>query len=391
MLNSEVIQTNCIGCGLCASVNENIIFEINSEGYYRPIFPSDYNYKELEIFCPIVYGKNESIDKIWGNYIEVNKSYANDEIVNKKASSGGVISSILIWLLEKGKVDGVIQIGSSDTNPLKNKVFLSTSKEEVLKCAGSRYSPASPLISIKELLDKDRKYVFVGKPCDCRALRKYLNSYENFMAEIVLYISFFCAGTPSEKATVDLIHKMGADERKVRNISYRGNGWPGYATVVDSNGSYQMDYEESWGKILGRNKQQFCRICPDGTGESADISCGDAWNLTDNKKPDFSEANGRNVVFLRTEKGIRIFDDCLKDGVVSKEQFPIESLRYIQPYQYERKATLISQVVALRIFRKYTPNLSTKNLIKLSKNVPIKRVLSIFKGTVQRIRKGIIQ
>lgn len=35
----------------------------------------------------------------------------------------------------------------------------------------------------------------------------------------------------------------------------------------------------------------------------ADISCGDAWYLTQEGKPDFSEHEGCNVVFVRSSAG----------------------------------------------------------------------------------------
>ena len=391
MLDRNKIQINCIGCGLCAGIDQSVVFSMSEDGYYRPQFPTGYNFNSLEKICPVHYSVSESIDELWGHYLGVYRAYANNQEINLRASSGGVISAILIWMLESGTIDAVIQVGVNENDPLKNVVHISKSKEEILKCSGSRYAPASPLVSIKKCLEENQKYAFVGKPCDCRALKKFLSINKEYANKIVLIISFFCAGTPSEKATKQLIKVLGADEKTVKSVSYRGNGWPGYATVSDENGVYEMEYEKSWGGILGRTKQQFCRICADGTGESADISCGDAWKLGSDGSPDFSDSEGRNIVFVRSVIGQRVFLQCVNEDVINMEAYNIDELKYIQPYQYERKTTLISQIVALKICRKYTPDYSIGELIKLSRYVSLKKKIKIFLGTLKRIKNGNIK
>ena len=96
---------------------------------------------------------------------------------------------------------------------------------------------------------------------------------------------------------------MGCDG-KIKSLRYRGDGWPGYATATQYDGKvFKMDYNTSWGQILGRDIMKMCRFCLDGIGEMADISCCDAWYLTNDNKPDFSEADGRNAVFCRSKLG----------------------------------------------------------------------------------------
>lgn len=56
-----------------------------------------------------------------------------------------------------------------------------------------------------------------------------------------------------------------------------------------------MTYNDSWGKILGRELGFRCKICPDGIGMLADISSGDSWNTKDGY-PDFTEGDGKTFV-----------------------------------------------------------------------------------------------
>lgn len=391
MLSERIVNINCIGCGMCASIDKSIKFEMTEQGFLRPHMPENYDFSFLERICPIVYEKEEDISDVWGKYKQVLAVRSLDEQIMWKASSGGTITTMLLWMLDNREVDAVIQIGAQTFDPIRNAVYVSKTREDVIHCAGSRYSPASPLISIVDALESDLTYAFVGKPCDIRALRKYAKINLMVDEKIKYFISFFCAGTPSENASKRLIKELGANENKIKSIAYRANGWPGYATVIDDKSTYEMEYEKSWGGILGRTKQQYCRICPDGTGEWADISCGDGWKLTKEKKPDFSDSQGRNVVFVRTEQGKYLLDKCVQAGVLVSEEYDVSELRYVQPYQYERKVTLVAQSLALRLFGKYTPRFGAKHLLKLARGVSLKVLVRIFFGTCKRILKGIIK
>lgn len=391
MINANTINVNCIGCGLCASLDKSITFGMNNEGYLRPEFPANYEFNNLIEICPIFYNTKDEISNVWGPYLEVYKGYAIDNHIRKNASSGGIITAILQWLIKNGEIDGVIQIGMSKSNPIENEVFLSTTTDDLLWCAGSRYAPASPLISIDNFLQKDGRYAFVGRPCDVRALRKYSNINPIVDKKVRYIFSFFCAGTPSLEASKKLIRAMGAEESTLKTITYRGNGWPGYAQVEDASGIHQMEYEKSWGGILGRTKQQFCRICPEGTGDEADISCGDGWNLTPDRIPDFSEGEGMNIIFARTELGRELLKQVQDFAIINVNPFDIGELKYIQPYQFERKTTLMAQACALKLGGKYVPDFSRKQLKMLAKESTLKKQCRILAGTIKRIKTGNIK
>ena len=73
---------------------------------------------------------------------------------------------------------------------------------------------------------------------------------------------------------------MGVHPEQVQGLRYRGNGWPGHFAVTlngQSAPAGQMTYKESWGFYCERYRPYSTRLCPDGTGEDADISCGDPW------------------------------------------------------------------------------------------------------------------
>ena len=391
-MNRMQISRNCIGCGICESIfPQDIKMIYSEEGYIRPDLNCSFDIKKLTEICPVIYDTRFPIDKLWGQYKNVFSGHSNDLVIRKRGSSGGVITAVLCWLLKTKRVDAVLEIGVDKQNPLRNKAYICKNIEEVLFCSGSRYAPAAPLSRLKELLDQNERVAIVGKPCDIRAVRKYMDREDLLSKKTIYLFSFFCAGTPSEKATLQLVNKLGANNNKIEKITYRGNGWPGETTVIDDKDKYTMNYESAWGGILGRTKQQFCRICADGTGECADISCGDCWFLSKNNEPSFKENDGRNLIFTRTEIGEQIIKEAFYDKIITLEDYDEDLIKYIQPYQFQRKTTLLAQVWALRLFKKYTPQYSNAELVRLSQYTTIKHQCKIFLGNIKRICTGKIK
>jgi len=382
----------CVGCGLCETVfSGNAHMMLNDEGFMRPNFSSKYDKMILNSICPLNTHSNEYSADIWGSFQSVFLGSSTDIIVRKDASSGGIITQILLYLLETGRVDAVIQIGASKTDPLKNELFISQTKEEVIHCCGSRYSPSAPLFRIDEILKGEKVFAFVGKPCDVRALKSYIKENPQLNEKIYCALSFFCAGVPSYKGTDKLINQLGFAKEDVTHFRYRGNGWPGFAEAkINTGESRKMTYNDSWGRILGRQVQTYCRWCADGIGEFADIACGDAWYLDKNNQPDFGEREGRNVIFARSNLGAEILSDMNAKSKITLDDFNrrIDTLRYMQPYQYHRRANMLGKIIALKLLFIKTPRYRLKILFRWSLYSTFGTQIKVFTGTILRKKHG---
>lgn len=388
--NKNRFQEYCTGCGLCKSIMKTEFYTDNN-GFSYPIINDQAEEKFFDKVCPCGsnYAKHIKSNNIWGDYISLYYGYSTDNNIRTSASSGGLLTTICIYLLKNRCVDGIIQIEADSNIPYKTQVSISTSIDDVIKCMGSRYCISSPLENIKDMISTEKKYAFVGKPCDVASLKLYMENDPVMSKQIVYLFSFFCAGEPSENAQHQLLEKLGCSSPyKQVKLTYRGNGWPGYATAEYNNTKSSITYDESWGKILGRDIRKICRFCFDGIGSFADISCGDAWYLNSDNTPDFSEHAGRNIIFIRSSKGQELFLNIIKSGLINVESANIESLRYMQRYQHERRATMIAKICALIICRKNKPSYSFGSMLKLVKNVKLRSQFRILKGTIQRIRSG---
>lgn len=383
----KICQEYCIGCGLCKS-EHNVDFSIESTGYLKPHFKDMQDIEEfLYNVCPVnsMAQKSENVD-VWGEYKKVYASHSTDESIRRKASSGGVLTALAIFLLEKKYVDAIIHVVVDEKAPTETKCQVSTTREEVFACCGSRYSISSPWLALSQIIEEGKRYAAIGKPCDIMALRRMKN-YSQKYDNILYLMSFFCAGLPSKQANERLLEKLGCQRENCKSLTYRGNGWPGYTTAVDSEGKeYVMEYSKAWGGILGRDVHPFCKVCMDGIGLAADISCGDGWYITMEQKPDFTERDGRNVVFVRTEIGDRIYKEAVECGIIESEDWEdIRHLEIIQKYQFTRRTTMKDKLLAYKVFFKTKPKYDRQMLKVLSRKGDNKTHLRIFFGTVKRI------
>lgn len=377
----------CTGCGLCHSAY-NVSFEKDSKEFLTPKKPTEsFTDETINELCPFgKFGVSEYAGSVWGKYIQAVRGHAGDESIRFKASSGGVITALAIYLLKEKLVDGVILTKEDPIVPYHCITFCAKTEQEIIAASGSRYSQSSPLMNILEMIEPIKKYAVIGKPCDIAVLRRYLNHNKPLQNQVKYLLSFFCAGMPSDKANQRLLRELECSD--CVDLRYRGCGWPGYTTAIDKNGkAHKMEYTKSWMEILGRDIRKCCKFCFDGIGEAADISCGDLWNLTTEKKPDFSESEGYNIVFSRTKTGNELLIQAIKAGVVCSESWEskLEELRYCQPNHYIKRTTILGKVLALKLLNKSTPRYSFIRMIAYAKHIDLKTQIGSFKGTIKRV------
>lgn len=384
---TNAVGKMCIGCGLCHS-EFGVKFTRDDKGYLRL---NDTLSLECQHFiqqvCPIMGTSYCDISQkdIWGERIGFYEGFSNNKDIRKRASSAGIVTTIGLYLLDKGLIDGVIHIGADEKIAYKTKTIVSFDEKSLIGNCGSRYCISSPWYTLKKIIDPNKKYMAVGKPCDITALRHAKDRFHLY-DNIIYLVSFFCAGLPSDRANLELLQALECNKDNCVELRYRGNGWPGYTTAVDKNGKeHQLEYSTAWGGILGRDIHRFCRLCIDGIGLNSDIVCGDLWYL-DKDNPDFSERDGRNIIISRTNTGDALIKQIAEDGYITcREWNKLEDLKKIQKYQYTRRATMKAKILANKIFFRKVPDYNKKMISKYSKMIPISERRKVFWGTIKRI------
>lgn len=350
----KVLKYNlCVGCGLCSSIlgHDKCSMSLNEQGFYYPYLQKQsVDESIVKKLCPSIRIHGPRHTRSWGVLKDIVEGWSSDKSIRYKAASGGVITSLSLFLLETKKVDAVLQVGTRPGDYLYNELRVSRKRDDILANAQSRYAPALSLYNIKNILDSsDEKFAFIGKPCDIAGIRNLCELYPQYDGRFEILISIFCGGIPSYNAT-EKIWKMSGHDDPPSSVKYRGEGWPGYFIARWDDGSeFRLTYNESWGKILGRNLNFRCKICPDGIGMLADLAVGDSWT-TKNGYPDFQEQEGRCFVMVRTDRGSKLFRQAADSDYIDVHPLDITKLKEIQPYQYKRRKLEGWRILPIQVF-----------------------------------------
>ena len=387
----------CSGCGLCASLAPAAVeLATVAPGYTRPrqvaTVPAEAE-AVIAATCPGL-GIDNRInaphdDPLWGRWRSVATGHATDPALRHHASSGGVLSALLDHALATRLVDAVVQTGPDPARPLANATVTSATTTDVFAAAGSRYASSSPLAGVVARLDAPGRFAFVGKPCDVSALRALARIDPRVDAKVPLMFAFFCAGVPSGDGARRILAAIDAPEEQVIAFRYRGDGWPGNATATLADGSTRsMSYHDSWGRILSKQVQFRCKICPDAVGGGADIACADAWYGDADGYPDFNEADGRSLVIARTARGEAFYRAAIAAGSIATEPLEAVAIRRMQPSQVRRKREIIARLAAMAVVGRPLPRYRGLALRAAARQAPVGQQLRSFAGLVRRLVQG---
>jgi coenzyme F420 hydrogenase subunit beta len=294
-------------------------------------------------------GLNRDLMRAWGPIYGVWEGYAADDEIRFAGSSGGAASALALHCIERAGFHGLLHITARADAPYLNRTVLSTTRAEILAATGSRYAPASPCDGLQMIEDAASPCVFIGKPCDVAGAAAAARLRPRLAQKLGLTIAIFCAGTPTTAGTLALLRAMGiADPASVESVRYRGNGWPGRFVVRYRDAAGQAveasrSYEESWG-LLANHKQWRCNICPDHTGEFADVAVGDPWH----RKIGPGEA-GRSLVLARTPRGRRFVEAAIASGDLVLEPASPGILPASQPNLLHARGAVWGRITALRL------------------------------------------
>ncbi len=352
----------CAGCGACGYLEPDGI-EMVDDLYSgrRPVVSPGVDTAHLLESCPGVglsrpdtgeSGYIEELYHAWGPILTVYEGAASDEAVRFAGSSGGAATALGLHSFERDHAHGVLHIGARADVPWLNETVLSTGRDEMLERTGSRYAPASPCDRLDLIDEAPGPCVFIGKPCDVAALAKVRKRRPELDAKIAFTVAIFCAGTPNAAGTLALIEELGGDPAEPVGLRYRGNGWPGEATVTGSDGEIigAMSYDESWGRVLQANRQWRCYVCMDHTGEYADISVGDPWYR------EIEEGDpGQSLVLARTPLGRKVIEQARRDGYLDIAETEAWKLPKSQPNLLADRGAVWGRMATTRLMGAATP------------------------------------
>lgn len=397
----------CTGCGTCVYMEPERFRMGDAIDFGRRPFVKNEDHKETGdalAVCPGAGLKHtfdsqepgfiSALSDGWGPVREVFEGFATDAEIRYAGSSGGAATALALYCIEAGGMHGVLHTAARKEVPFANETVVSRSRTELLAATGSRYAPASPCDGLHQIEEAGNQCVFIGKPCDVAGIQMARTRRPKLDNSVGVTIAFFCAGVPSTKGTLDLFKRVGIkNPEAVTSLRYRGNGWPGLWTVnyTDENGlgqTKQMTYSESWG-FLQRYRQWRCYICPDHTGEFADIAVGDPWY----REIEPGEP-GKSLIIARTKRGQEIVWAAAEAGYITLESNEPSLLPRSQPNLLNTRGSLWARLKVLRIMGSAVPRYEGFVIfpfwLQLSLKDKIRSISGIIKRVfVKRLRKRI--
>ena len=321
-----VDASKCTSCNECVSVCSGIRLEHKPRAFSSEI--------------------QEVLRTEWGPVLEVWEGHAVDEEIRFKSGSGGVTTALALYALECEGMHGVLHVGMDPETPYLNRTVMSHTRTELVTRTGSRYAPAAVCGELDLIENAPAACVLIGKPCDIAAARMAAEIRPEFKNRLGLTISIFCGGTPSTKGTLEMLRVLGVKPEEADDVRYRGHGWPGMSGASVKGavkvGRREMTYKQAWDTILTKHKPFRCHICPDGTGEFADISCGDPWY-----RPIEEGEPGSTLILVRTQHGKDILQRAIEAGYVVAEPRSSDVLPRSQNGLMMRRRSVLPKVVSL--------------------------------------------
>ena len=247
-----------------------------------------------------------------GSFSDALIAYSEDPFIREHSTSGGLITAILLHLLETGQIDGAVVIVSDEKHLWKGKPIIARTKEEMLSAMKSKYAISPTNAAFAEIRNIPGKYAMVGLPCQIHGFVKAAELDPRIKERVVLTIGLFCHAAIEHDAFKIIWDSLGDKTKKTKKFISRIGKHPGAPHIEQEDGTtYPVYFGDKKGfkpssmeviNILYRlYTPERCLTCFDGLAEFADIAVGDPWMSPPENDVDFEK--GWSFGLIRTKRG----------------------------------------------------------------------------------------
>lgn len=327
----------CCGCGVCASVcpvDGCLTMQLDENLEYKPRVDSGLCAAcgMCVRVCPSVPGasddfsslhqssvgkKTQSLGYVRSCYV----GYQTDENLRLSSASGGLLSAVLLELLNTGEVDRVVAVRQrvSDEEPW----FVTDILDEIGVNAsrGSKYYPVEFSSVLRRIREEEGTYAVVALPCVAIGIRRAQAASAVLRRRIRYVLSPMCGHNVNGQFLSYMMQVARVDPATVSRISFRNK------RNTRSAADFALAF---WSKAGGDASELFfqrsplgkvfcgylftpdrCLLCSDFAGEVADASFGDAW------LPEYiGDTRGTSMLVVRDERIDQLLKDMTSGGQV---------------------------------------------------------------------------
>jgi coenzyme F420 hydrogenase subunit beta len=255
-----------------------------------------------------------------GCYRGLSLGYSKIPEVRERASSGGLITQSLIYLLEEAIVDGAVVLRHGSPEPWLSSPVIAISAEEVLEARQSVYIPTPVNTLLEEMSAFSGRLAYVGLPDQVVSLRR-LQQLEHPGALKVDYVLGPYVGTMMYLDAIESYLRSHGIKglEDVVSLRYREGEWPGSLHIVTHSGRVLQSKKFYYNYLIPFFITTSTLLSVDFTNELADLSVGDAWH------PELeNKGEGYSIAVARTEQGERLMHDMQHRGLIHLEELAID-------------------------------------------------------------------
>ncbi len=303
-LYEEVVTSGlCTGCAGCViSCPHDVIGYDHAQGGYKPFHLEEelgagdcghgqkgcttctracprYQHWETQA-DEHLFGRVRETDELSGIYSDILLTRAADGGVHEKGQDGGLVSAMLLWLLEEGYIDGaLVSYLEGDGSSWKAVPGVASTPEEILAAAGSRYTYSANTLAIDEAMERGLKdLALVGMSCQSSVPPVMWSRKAGKIGKPIKFnIGLLCSKTFDDAIFEELFEaKYGLTRAMIKKVNIKG---------VFQIWTHDGEYHEVPLKECHAWTREGCDHCPDFAAEHADISTGgigkyNDWTLT---------------------------------------------------------------------------------------------------------------
>lgn len=317
----------CNRCGSCVGLSEGKIIFTDREGEFRPKVIQEpeeaiaakllhacagkhFDFKEYRAHF---YAETPSFHTYIGPYNGIFIAHSTDEKIRQAGASGGMISAILIWLMNTGRIDGAVVTGMSKEKPWLAASYIATSPEQILEAAQSKYIVTSVNEILPEIAEFKGRLAYVGLPGQIQSIRKLQKAGDPVVGAIKYIFGPFYGNTLHFSSVRSFLRSYKI--RNFKNISklyFRYGEWPGNMRVEMKDGRAVELPKFHANYLIPFHILKNSLLCTDLSNEFTDISGGDAW------APVYEErGKGFSMVISRNDTGKEILLQMEKEGLIN--------------------------------------------------------------------------
>jgi coenzyme F420 hydrogenase subunit beta len=240
------------------------------------------------------WGRKESL----GLYRRIVSARTKDTGIERTCQNGGVVTTLLLYALDGGHIDGALVVGRDHWAPV---ACIAKTRDEIIRAAGTKYGVVSVLKELRAaVVDRGlSKICVVGSPCHIQSIRYLKHKGLPLASSVKLTVGLFCRENYEYACIVEKIRAKGVDIDQVDRLD-----------VSDKFNIHAAGNKLSFPITEAKScVPRHCMVCQDFAAELADIAIGSG-----------GSAEGWSTVILRTQEGEKVFAGMAEKGLVETKE-----------------------------------------------------------------------